>query len=325
MSEERELVVVTGGAGFIGSHTVDALLARGHQVAVVDNFSTGRRDNLSSAAGHPSLDIVEADVVDGLWGPLADTVRRRGAVTRIIHLAAQTSVVASIQNPLHDLRVNYMGTNRLMEYARHEGVEKVVFASSAAVYGDVADVPVSEEAPTSPLSPYGVNKLSSELLLRYYASVHGVATQPLRFFNVYGPRQDPRNPYTGVISIFFERALRGQDLTIFGDGHQTRDFVYVGDVARTLVEACLRPGGQGEPCNLGTGCETSVNELARHILLAAQSSSAIHHADARPGEILRSCADIQAARAALDYEPTVSLAEGLRMTAQWMRSSSTGA
>ncbi len=170
-----------------------------------------------------------------------------------------------------------------------------------------------------PMSPYGINKYASEKLLRYYAQVHGVVTHSLRFFNVYGPRQDPNNPYTGVISIFLQRALNHQDLTIYGSGEQTRDFVYVGDVARSLVEICSSDHGKGEAYNLGTGIETSINTLARCVLDVTGSQSRLLHTTARAGEIVRSCADITAAQTHLDYRHTVKLGEGLRETAAWMR------
>ncbi|MEO1172569.1 MAG: NAD-dependent epimerase/dehydratase family protein, partial [Myxococcota bacterium] len=203
-------VLVTGGAGFIGSHVVDLLLQLGHRVLVLDDFSTGKASNLPSA--HDRLRVVEGDVADPL--ALRPALKDWDAVERIVHLAAQTSVVHSIEHPQFDLRVNARGTVNVMEYARESGTRKVVFASSAAVYGDVSEVPVSESAATVPLSPYGVDKLASEHYLRYYAIVHGIETTPLRFFNVYGARQDPTSPYSGVISIFLDRASTGRTIRV---------------------------------------------------------------------------------------------------------------
>ena len=263
------LAVVTGGAGFIGSHTVDRLIELGHHVVVLDDFRTGKRANLAQHAGNPRLDIVACDVSHGVFAALAPITAAHGPVERIVHLAAQVSVVASVQNPVTDMQVNYGGTLHVLEYARATGVKKVVFASSAAVYGDVATLPVAEDVPTRPVSPYGIDKLASELALDYYAAVHGVAAVALRFFNVYGPRQDPSSPYSGVISIFADRARAGRPLTIFGDGEQTRDFVYVGDVVRAIVAGLgdgVGAAGQLTVANVGTGGEITVNELARAIV-----------------------------------------------------------
>lgn len=316
--EGGPVVAVTGGAGFIGSHAVDLLIERGCRAIVVDDFSTGKRENLARWEDDPRVEVVGANVADGLFAPLAEPTSRLGPVDRIIHLAARTAVVYSVENPLDDVRVNYTGSVQVAEYARRAGVKKVVFSSSAAVYGDVDELPVREEQPLDPLSPYGIDKRASELFLRYTQSVHGVAATALRFFNVYGPRQDPSSPYSGVISIFATRARAGQELTIFGDGEQTRDFVYVGDVARAVVDTCLSAKGDGLSINLGTGTEVSVNRLAEMIVeLCAESAgtrSAIRHAPARAGEILRSVADVSRAREALGFEARTPLEDGLRET-----------
>jgi UDP-glucose 4-epimerase len=315
----RPLVAVTGGAGFIGSHTVDRLVERGHDVVVLDDFSTGKRSNLARHAGGPHVEIVACDVADGLWGPLHDVVRRRGPVRRIVHLAAQTSVVYSVDNPLDEVRSNYVGTVQVADYARRCGVEKIVFASSAAIYGDVAPIPVREDGPGEPMSPYGVDKRAAELWLRYVAGVHGLPTQPLRFFNVYGPRQDPGSPYSGVISIFVDRALAGKGLTIFGDGEQTRDFVFVGDVVTCVVSALLGDSGDGAPINVGTGSQVSINQLAVTVNRLCGSTQAVVHAAARDGEIKHSRADIGRARERLGFAPTVALEQGLQAIVDWVR------
>ncbi|MCP4448886.1 MAG: SDR family NAD(P)-dependent oxidoreductase [Myxococcales bacterium] len=307
-------VVVTGGAGFIGSHTVDRLIERGCNVAVLDNFSTGKRENLSQWAGKESLEILTVDIGDGIFAALADLEERWGKVERIVHLAAQTSVVHSIENPLNDVRNNYTGTVQVLEYARRKAVCRVVFASSAAVYGDVDTFPVSEDATCTPLSPYGIDKLGSEYWLRYHTSVFGMDTQPLRFFNVYGPRQDPSSPYTGVISIFSDRAAAGKELRIFGDGEQTRDFVYVGDVSRAILLALFAEGGDGNAANVGTGAETSVNELAALINEFCGGKSSISHAEPRDGEILKSVADVSRARERFGFEAETKLPDGLKET-----------
>ena len=321
------LVVVTGGAGFIGSHTVDALVAAGCQVVVLDNFSTGRWANLRQFRGDDRVEVVTCNVADGLFAPLADPVRRRGSVSAIIHLAAQTSVVYSIDNPLDELRTNSIGTVQVLEYARRTGVGRVVFASSAAAYGDVTRFPVAEDERCRPLSPYGIDKRAGELWLAYHRAVHGITTVPLRFFNVYGPRQDPSSPYSGVISIFIDRAMAGRDLTIFGDGEQTRDFVYVGDVVRAVVAAARGPvPADGDPVNIATGRESTVSQLAELVVElcrdgrgGAGAGSAIHHADARPGEIRRSVATVDRAATLLGFRAEVTLADGLARTVAWVR------
>ena len=307
------LVVVTGGCGFIGSHTVDKLIEGGHRVVVLDDFSTGKRANLAQHAGSDRLEIVECDVSHGIFAALAPITAKLGPVERIVHLAAQVSVVSSLANPLYDMQVNYGGTLHVLEYARASGVKKVVFASSAAVYGDVATLPVAEDVKLQPVSPYGGHKLASEYALDFYASVHGVPTTALRFFNVYGPRQDPTSPYSGVISIFADRAKTGRPLMIFGDGSQTRDFVYVGDVVRAIVSA-LNDGNSRLIANVGTGSEITINELARTIVDLCGGTSTIDHAPARSGEILKSRAKVERLRDQLGVVAETKLVDGLRAT-----------
>ncbi len=312
-------ILVTGGAGFIGSHSVDRLLEQGYRVIVLDDFSTGKRANLARWIDDPRLEIVVADIADGLFAPLAEVTRRRGPIDRILHLAAQVAVDRSIRNPLEDIRNNYVGTVQVLEYARCCGVAKVVFASSAAVYGDAADLPVQETSVGKPLSPYGIDKLGSEHFLYYYSAVRGVPTTALRFFNVYGPRQDPHSAYSGVISIFIKQALANATLTIFGDGRQTRDFVYVGDVARAAVEACCSDAADGAVINIGTGSATTIAALAGLIVALCGSSAVIRHLPARPGDILHSLAAVERAEALLHFRAGVSLADGLRVTLDWLR------
>lgn len=304
-----ETIVVTGGAGFIGSHVVDHLLEAGNRVIVLDNFSTGKRAHLARWVDHAQLSIEVCDVAHGIFAPLS----RHAAVDRIVHLAAQVSVVHSVQNPLVDMQVNYGGTLHVLEYARAHRVKKVVFASSAAVYGDVAEIPVPESAPCQPLSPYGIDKLASEFALDYYAAIHGVPTTALRFFNVYGPRQDPTSPYSGVISIFVDRASAQQPLTVFGDGMQTRDFVYVGDVVRAIT-AALADGNARAIANVGTGAEITVLKLAQTIAALCGGSSEIRHAPPRAGEILRSRARVERLRERFGVVAQTSLEDGLRTT-----------
>ena len=312
-------VLVTGGAGFIGSHTVDQLAAAGCRVVVLDDFSTGRRQNLARWSGDRRVEIVEADVALDLTGPLAGVTARLAGFDAIAHLAARPAAALSVADPLGDLRVNYAGTARVLEYARQTGVRKIVFASSSAVYGDGVELPTSEAVATRPLSPYGVNKLASERLLDCYGSSWGLAWTAFRFFNVYGPRQHPGSPYSGVISIFARQALAGEPLTINGDGHQTRDFVFVSDVVRALVGACLKDLAAGTIMNLGTGLETSIDDLAQLILEVTGAKSDLRHRPSRVGDIRRSVARIDRATKALGYKPAVSLRNGLFCTLRWMR------
>lgn len=319
----QEAVLVTGGAGFIGSHTVAALRAGGRRVVVLDDFSTGRRENLSAWSGDPLVEVIAGDVREELSPLLAG----RGRFTAVVHLAAQTSVIRSLAAPIEDLDVNLRATARLLLWAAEAGARRFVFASSAAVYGEPGEVPVAEDAPTRPLSPYGAAKRAAELYLGCLGPLHGVATTCLRLFNVYGPRQDPSSPYSGVVAAFLSRARRGEPLVIFGDGTQTRDLVYVGDVARAIgmaIETCPNRHGLSdrppEPAgiNIGTGREVSIRELAAAALRACGAAGTIEHAPARAGEIARSAADTAKAAALLGFRAEVALDEGLRRTAAWL-------
>jgi len=304
--KSSSIVCVTGGAGFIGSHVCDRLVEKGCRVVVVDDLSTGKRANIQKHLDSGAAELIVADVAEGLAGPLG-SIRPE----RFIHLAAQVSVVASIERPLDDVRINYRGTVQVLEHARAIGAAKVVFSSSAAIYGDASVPPVREEAPALPVSPYGIDKYASELMLRYYAEVQKLPTTALRFFNVYGPRQDPTSPYSGVISIFADRARDGRDITIFGDGEQTRDFVYVGDVSRIVVDAVFSEAGNGSVCNVGTGRETTVNELARTVVALCGGKSQIEHAPPRAGEILKSYANVDRAAQLFGFRAATTLADGL--------------
>ncbi|PKN55262.1 MAG: hypothetical protein CVU56_22275 [Deltaproteobacteria bacterium HGW-Deltaproteobacteria-14] len=310
-------VLVTGGAGFIGSHTVDRLLDDGHRVTVLDDFSQGSRLNLATRLGLPELVVIAGDVAEPLAPTLAGAVARLGPIERVVHLAAQTSVTRSFEAPLADLRVNAGGTLQVLEYAREHGVRAVAFASSAAVYGDATELPVREDFVPAPLSPYGVHKLASEQYLQSWSAVHGVSTTPLRFFNVYGPRQDPGSPYSGVISLFFARAFANAPLNVDGDGSQTRDMVYVSDVVDAVTRAVFRDDGRGEPINVGTGGQVTVAELARLVVSFAKSNSVITHGPARTGSIVHSRAAVERARELLGFVAQIRVAAGLERTAAW--------
>lgn len=310
-------VLVTGGAGFIGSHAVERLLALGHRVTVLDDFSTGRRENLAAVAGHERLSVVEGDVAEPLEGQLASVLRAVGPLSHVLHLAAQVSVALSVAEPLEDARRNLVGTLRVLELARENKIDKVVFASSAAAYGD-GPQPAHEGLECRPLSPYGLHKFAGEHHLRIHAELTGLGALSFRFFNVFGPRQSPRSHYAGVISIFIGRALAGEPLTIFGKGDATRDFVYVADLVAALVKGLFSGPRRGEVLNVGTGLPTSVAELAGAVVAVTGSASPIAELPPRAGDILHSRADAGRIREALGWAAETPLAEGLRETAAWL-------
>lgn len=313
----EDVVLITGGAGFIGSHAVDRLIDDGCTVVVLDNLSSGRMKNIAPHAESGRLFFVEADISDGLFVPLAPILRVVGPIRSIVHLAAQTSVQRSISCPLADARVNHVGTFQVFEFARLHGVEKVLFISSAAIYGDNAPLPTTEGAPEMPISPYGVHKLAGEYIMKYYARVHGIPGFGFRLFNVYGARQDPRSPYSGVISAFCRQSIANDPLTIFGDGCQTRDFVHVSDVVEAIVAAICGDSAAGGVFNIGSGIASSIRDVAGIILRACRSRSEIRHAPPRIGDILHSCADVSAAGEAFGFRAKVGIEEGLVDTVAW--------
>ena len=308
--------LVTGGGGFIGSHLVERLLAEGHAVRVLDDFSTGRRRNLAFAARGAPLEVIEGDLRD----PKSVTGAVAG-MDGIFHEAAMVSVPRSVEQPELSCDVNAHGTARLLEAARTAGVRRVVYASSAAVYGEGAPGPVSEQAPVHPLSPYGLDKLYTEQLGALYQALHGLEAVPLRYFNVFGPRQDPSSPYSGVISIFASRLLAGEGVTIHGDGEQTRDFVYVADVVEANLRAMLGPYAGPRPFNVAGGGSTTLNALARMVAEIAGVTPRIAYAPARPGDIRHSRADISAIARALGYAPRWTVRAGLEALIRDLRES----
>ena len=280
--------VVTGGAGFIGSHVVETLLARGDEVTVIDDLSTGRREHVPAAAAFVEHDVREPFEVD------AEVV---------FHLAAQADVRVSVADPALDAGVNVLGTIRALEAARRAGAQVVFASTGGAIYGE-CERPAREDDDQLPLAPYGTSKLAGELYLATYNRLHGTRHVALRYGNVYGPRQDPHGE-AGVVAIFIGRLREGKPLTVFGDGRQTRDYVYVGDVARATLLAV----GHAGVFNVGTGRETSVLELARLV-----GDAEIVHAPARPGELQRSVLDPARAERELGFRADVDLEEGLRLT-----------
>lgn len=302
------LWLVTGGCGFIGSHLCAALVSAGHRVRVLDNLSTGRRENLAAGA-----ELLEGDV-----GDPALLAHAMEGVDGCFHLAAIASVERGVREWLETHRVNLSAFVALLDAARAEGGVPVVYASSAAVYGSNDALPLTETADTKPLSAYGADKLGCELQARVAGAVHGIPTLGLRFFNVYGIRQDPASPYSGVISIFADRLLRGESLTVFGDGLQSRDFVPVSAVVAALRAGMERADTAASVFNVCAGRSTTVLELARTLAEACHKEPIIHHAPGRAGEVRFSVGAPQAARIALDLDEPLELREGLREVVQWM-------
>lgn len=296
-------ILVTGGAGFIGSHLVDRLLVAGQPVRVLDNLSTGKRDNLPA---HAALELQVGDIRDAV----AVRTAMRG-VSAVVHLAAVASVQASIDDPVGTHGANLVGTLQLLEAGRQAGVKRFLYASSAAVYGDTTDLPITEHTIPRPLSPYAADKLAGEHYLQFYATKHGVRTTAFRFFNIYGPRQDPSSPYSGVISIFVNRALAGLPVTIFGDGRQTRDFVYVGDLVEILYTALANDEMIGQVMNVGRGVESTLLELLVALEGILHKPIERQHAPSRIGDIAKSRADARRLQSLLGWVPTTDLATGL--------------
>jgi len=308
--------LITGGAGFIGSHLAQTLAAQGAQVRVLDNLSTGRRENLQPVESH--VEIIEGDIRD-----LAQVHRAMQGVDFVLHQAARVSVVESLEDPQTTHAVNLSGTLNVLLEARASGVQRVVTASSSAVYGEGA-VPAREEQTLLPLSPYAVTKLAGEVYARTFTTAFGVETVALRYFNVYGPRQDPTSEYSGVIARFAEALLGATTITIYGDGEQTRDFVFVDDVVRANLLACRAADAPGRAVNVGTGVGRTVRELLELMAQQAGVLPEVRFAPARPGEIRHSCCDPDQARDWIGFRAQVSLSEGLRQTVAWYREMASG-
>jgi UDP-glucose 4-epimerase len=299
----RVRAIVTGGAGFIGSHVVDALVARGDEVVVVDSLASGKRENVHTAAELLERDI--RDPLDDVFGDLHPEA--------VFHLAAQADLRVAVERPHEDAEINVLGTVRVLEAARPHGAQVVFSSTGGAIYGE-CDGPAQETAPVHPVSPYGTSKLAGEEYIRTYNRLHGTVHVSLRYGNVYGPRQDPHGE-AGVVAIFLGALARGEQAKIYGDGTQTRDYVYVGDVARATVSAL---GQEGGTFNIGTGRETSVLELYELCRAAAGSTQQATHAPARLGELQRSVLDTQHAADVLRFVAMVALDDGLAATWEWM-------
>jgi UDP-glucose 4-epimerase len=313
-------VLVTGGAGFIGSHVADAYLRRGDRVWIVDDLSSGRLENVPADATFVQMSIGDPE--------LEAVFRDAGGFDVINHHAAQIDVRKSVADPRHDARINVDGLLNVLENARKYGTRRVLFVSSGGVvYGEPEVRPTPESSPKLPMSPYGVTKLAAEYYLHYYYQVHGMDYVAVRYSNVYGPRQDPHGE-AGVVAIFSTRLLRGEPLTVYGDGEQTRDYVFVGDVVAANMLLTDHPledvhGLDRRAFNVATGEETSVNRLARLMMEAAGREVEIRYAAARPGELRHSCLDTTRLRA-LGWAPRTSLLEGLAQTYRFIESQGKG-
>lgn len=302
-------ILVTGGAGFIGSHVVDRLLADGHGVDVVDNLSTGRRARVNAAARLRVCDIRSRALDEAVAAARPEAV---------VHVAAQAAVARSVADSRFDASVNVLGTLAVLEAARRAGVRRVVFTSTGgAAYGDTDALPTPEAHPVRPASPYGVAKIAGELYLDCWAGLTGGRTLALRLANVYGPRQDPRGE-AGVVAIFTARLLAGEECVVNGDGEQTRDYVYVADVADAVARALASPHVTGV-LNIGTGLATSVNDLYRRLARIAGVTRTPPHGPARPGEQRRSVLDATQAKTRLGWTAATSLDEGLQRTVAWFK------
>jgi UDP-glucose 4-epimerase len=302
-------ILVTGGAGFIASNITDAFIAEGHAVVIVDNLSSGRRENINPNAVFYEMDIQSPEV---------ETIFKNHAIDVVCHHAAQMDVRKSVADPKFDASVNILGMLNIMEHAVKYKVKKVIFASTGgAIYGEQDYFPADEKHPNQPLSPYGITKLCTEKYLFFYKAVYGLEHVILRYANIYGPRQSPHGE-AGVVAIFTNKMLKGEQPVINGDGKQTRDYVFVGDVVRANVKALYHP--HSDIFNIGTSIETDVNQLFNYIRVLIGAKCDEVHAPAKAGEQMRSVITARKAKDILGWEPTVSIEEGLRKTVEFFKS-----
>lgn len=304
--------LVTGGAGFIGSAISRALVRRGDKVRILDDFSSGKRENLADIAG--SVEVIEGSILDDT--ALAHAIE---GVKIVFHEAAIPSVPKSMAEPVENHEANATGTLKVLQAAKKAGVQRLVYAASSAAYGSDPRLPKVETMVTGPISPYGGSKLAGEIYCQVYAAAYGLPTVCLRYFNVFGPRQDPQSEYAAVIPKFITLALAGRTLIIFGDGTQSRDFCYIDNVVEANLKAAAAPGAGGGVYNIACGVATTLDDVVRVIGEILGRKLEARHDPERAGDIKHSVADISAARAALGYTAAVSFAEGMRRTVDWYR------
>ncbi|MDX9785251.1 MAG: SDR family oxidoreductase [Desulfobacterales bacterium] len=314
MNPMNSKALITGGAGFIGSNLADALVARGWGVTVLDNLSTGHLSNLARVKD--KITFIEGDIRD------SKAVKAAGKGCDVIfHQAAVVSVPQTVQMPVESAMVNDIGTLTVLEAARKNGSRRIVLASSCAVYGDEPTLPKTEAMPLKPMSPYAVQKMGGEYYARLYHELYGVETVCLRYFNVYGPRQDPSSPYSGVISIFLTRVAEKKQPVIYGDGDQSRDFIFVQDVVKANILAATTPGVSGSVFNIGTGHAVTVNHLWDSICRLENVQIDAIHQSPRPGDIRHSLANIASAKESLGFSPDYVFEDGLALTYGWYQKS----
>ncbi len=305
--------LVTGGAGFIGSHLAEELLRRGHHVRIVDSLITGKRRNLEHL---PGAEFIEGDLAEP--GVAERAVK---GVDFVLHQAAIPSVPRSVRDPVTSNRANITASLNVLVAARDAGVKRLVYAGSSSAYGNTPTLPKHEEMPTNPLSPYALQKLVVEQYCQLFTQLYGLETVTTRYFNVFGPRQDPGSPYSGVISLFATALLEGRQPVIYGDGEQTRDFTYVANVVDGVLRACEAPAAAGQMMNVATGGRISLNNLLKTMNGILGTNISAIYKEPRPGDVRDSQADITRARKLLGYTPIVDLEEGLRRTLDWCRTS----
>ena len=303
--------LVTGGAGFIGSHLSEEIARRGHRVRVADSLVTGKRSNLAHV---PGVELIEGDLAD-----LEFAKRVADGCDYVLHQAALPSVPRSVTDPISANRANVDGTLNILVAARDAGVKRLVFASSSSAYGDTPTLPKHEGMPVDPMSPYALQKVVGEQYLRMFTRLYGLETVSIRYFNVFGPRQDPTSPYSGVISVFATALIENRPPKIYGDGEQTRDFTYVANVVDGVLRACEAPKASGEIINVATGGRISLNQLFYAMRDVVGGTLEPIYGEPRQGDVRDSQADIQKAKALLGYEPTVPFEEGLARTIAWYR------
>jgi UDP-glucose 4-epimerase len=303
--------LVTGGAGFIGSHLAEELVRRGERVRVADSLVTGKRSNLAHI---PGVEFLEGDLADEEFATHAVK-----GTDFVLHQAAIPSVPRSVADPVTSHRSNVDATLNVLVAARDAGVKRVVYAASSSAYGNTPTLPKHEDMPTCPLSPYALQKLVGEHYMRLFSELYGLSTVSTRYFNVFGPRQDPSSPYSGVISLFIRALLEGRAPIIYGDGGQTRDFTYVANVVDGVLRACHADGVSGQIINVATGGRISLNELFDVLRREIGASVEAEYEAPRAGDVRHSQADISRAQALLGYAPSVSLEDGLRRTVEWYR------